>query len=372
MPLIDDIIEKHSDKEQNGEAVVPQKDYIESTIEDYEEFNKNAWNAGNGYETKTFPIFDEKMEGMEEGLYLFAGESNHGKSAILLELMLAYCRNKENKLFGLYCSLDDTKTKIIPRIIAADQQIPISVVSKPQRYQNMIDAGVEGSEIYVDMLKKREQGYQNLLESIEDFKIVDGTTKIRKRDNSEEDAKRENATLSNGAELIRYCQDVQAYIKARYGDDANILVGIDSVSDITWPDVHFTSDNAMNNYNAVQIKKWAVEILHAPIFGSIHLRKVDQNKRPAITDVKESSRYVYEANMVFLVYNDVSRNKESAAIYGSTETGEKQAVIELDWAKNKVSAFKGRTYHHFFTNYSKVLECDEDEMKRYNALLYTA
>lgn len=352
MALIDALIGRDEEEKENA-LTVEAEDYFQTTLDDYKAFDQKAWNAGNGYETKTFPIFDQKMEGMQQGLYLFAGESNSGKSALLMSLMWAYCMNPKNKLFGIYFSLDDTKDKIIPRIIAMNQKIPISVVSKPQRYQNSIDAGLPDAPTYQEYLDKRQKGLEELEATSHRFKVVDGTQ------------------ITCGEQLIDYCQKLQRYIRATEGDDANILVGIDSVSDIEFHGQNFHSENEANNYCAKQIKKWAVEILHCPVFGSIHLRKVDQNKRPTIADVKESGRYVYEADLVFLVYNDVSRNKQSAVIYGDQGTDEKGAVIELDWAKNKASSFKGRTYQHFFTNYSKVVECDEEEMKRYNALIYT-
>jgi len=357
MSLLSQIIEDNEEAREANETdelTVPSEDFIATTYDDYEAFNTKAWNAGNGYETGTFPIFDEKMEGLEQGLFLFAGESNHGKSAILLELLWSYCMNEDNKLFGIYFSLDDTKDKIIPRLIAKNQKIPISVVSKPQRYQNAIDNRIDNYEAYPELLEKREAGFEELRQTADRFKVVDGTQ------------------ITCGEQLIDYCQKLQAYIRAANGDDWNIIVGIDSVSDVEWHGQTFKSENEENNFNAKQLKRLAVEMLHCPVFGSIHLRKVDQNKRPTIADVKESGRYVYEADLVFLVYNDVCRNKESAAIYfndpGSTAKG---AVVELDWAKNKVSSFKGRTYQNFFTNYSKMVECTVEETERFNRLIYS-
>lgn len=275
-------------------------------------------------------------------------------TAALTNIMWAYCMNPNNKLFGIYFSLDDTKDKVISRLIAANQKIPISVVSKPQRYQNAIDNRIDNYEAYPELLEKREAGFEELRQTADRFKVVDGTQ------------------ITCGEQLIDYCQKLQAYIRAAKGDDWNIIVGIDSVSDVEWHGQTFKSENEENNFNAKQLKRLAVEMLHCPVFGSIHLRKVDQNKRPTIADVKESGRYVYEADLVFLVYNDVCRNKESAAIYfndpGSTAKG---AVVELDWAKNKVSSFKGRTYQNFFTNYSKMVECTAEETERFNRLIYS-
>ena len=80
----------------------------------------------------------------------------------------------------------------------------------------------------------------------------------------------------------------------------------------------------------------------------------------------------FEANVIWLVYNDVSRNKDAAKIFTRTgaEDGPKQPVLELDWAKNKISSYKGRTFCYFAPEYSKTIECNEDDAKRFNALVY--
>jgi len=38
----------------------------------------------------------------------------------------------------------------------------------------------------------------------------------------------------------------------------------------------------------------------------------------------------------------------------------KQPVIELDWAKNKKSSYKGISYYHFTTEYSKLTEYSKE------------
>jgi hypothetical protein len=46
----------------------------------------------------------------------------------------------------------------------------------------------------------------------------------------------------------------------------------------------------------------------------------------------------------------------------------KQSVIELDWAKNKKSSYKGITYYHFTTDYSKLTECSKEQNARFRTL----
>lgn len=335
------------------ESKVEMIDFWGTVADQYDEFDKVAWNKGNGYSAPNSPIFTEKIEGLDTGLYMFAGEANMGKTAIAVNLLWDFCTNPDNKLFGLYFSLDDSSQEVIPRIIAMDQRIPISIAAKPKRYQNLIDQGDERAEYYADLMEKREAGIEHLKELASHFRIEDGRT------------------ITCAEQILDYCIKAQNYVKG-IDPEYNIIVCIDSLSDLTFKDKNFKSDKELNDHIAKQVKKWAVEILDVPIFGTLHLKKIEQNRRPTIADVKESGRYAYEASVLFLVHNDVSRNKQAASIYNVNESNERVPVIELDWSKNKKSSFKGRTYYNFIPDFSLATEASQERMEYWNKLIYAA
>ena len=312
-------------------------------------------------------------------------------TAVLQDLLLGFCLNPKNKLFGVYFSLDDTADKILPRVLASKAKVqgsdepgvPIALFSKPQRYLDQLKALADKSSdeatilysylynditetgaIDLDFLEKIPDNIEEFPNSVRNktyrwyqeqvtpyFKIVDGTH------------------IRSGEELIKYCKDLQAFIRAEYGLDWNLIIGIDAVSDITWDSVRFGTDKELNDYTSRTLKEWAVEELRCPIFGNIHLRKIDQKKRPTIADVKESGRWIYEANVVFLLHNEVSRVGDIAAISARDHDNNVIPVIEIQWAKNKQSSFKGRTYALFHTNQSRCVECTEEQTKHYNGLI---
>lgn len=387
-----EILKEMSQEKTTKPVDIEEQDYFVKAHEDYQEFNRYSWCKGMGYimPDSSFPIFDKNMEGLESGLFLIAGESNCGKTALLQELILKYASNPVNKLVGLYFSLDDTNDKIIPRLLASHAQllgsnepgVPISLFSKPTRYLERLrevdlssdEAHILYSYLYDDITaggilnpdiidedpetfetSVRHRAYSWLYETENYFHLVDGTT------------------IRNGEQLIEFCYDFKRYVQRTKGDmDYNLIIGIDSFSDIKWEDQHFNSDKEMNDYTSSRMKALAVEELRCPVFGTIHLRKIDQKKRPTIADVKESGRWAYEASLVFLIHNDVSRNGEAAGIFGTTDDSDfKLPVLEILWAKNKQSSFKGRTYCYFKTNFSRVWECSKEAMDRYNSLLYS-
>lgn len=327
------------------------EDFFATTISDIDEFDNDAWNKGNGFIMPHYPYITEKLEGLDSGLYLFAGKPNHGKSALMLNMMYDLCSNEENNLFGIYYSLDDSKKEIIPRIIAMDQRIPISVASKPKRYQNMIDNGEEGSYQYVELLEKRKIGLENLKNNVNKIKIED-STKIETSD-----------------DIYNHLKKLITYLKA-INPNYKIIVAIDSINDIRLP--YKPKDNDILAEIARVVKRWSVEF-DCVIFSSTHIRKLNGNRRPTIEDLKDSSVLVYEASVVFIIFNDVSENKQSAKIFQTNPNIDyKLPVLEIDWAKNKKSSYKGRSFCYFSPEFSKTIECDKEAIKRYDALIYSA
>lgn len=345
--------------EENKEIELPSlMEDFESKIEDYfelsqsviDDFDEASRRTGIGYECPKYPLFNKHMEGLGEGLYLFAAESNCGKTATMMEIAKAYACHEPNKLLMIYYSLDDTANQIIPRFISADQMIPIMAAAKPLRIENMLEEAEENKAIYQDWLNKRQQGIDNLKALNRHLLIIDGDT------------------IHSGEEMLDHAKKVQMYVKT-FDPEYNILVCIDSVFDLRF-NQQFSSETAMNEFRSEEIKRWAKTELKVPIFASIHVRKVDAKKKTTIEDIKQSGRYQYDASAVFVLNNEISKMGDSANIFiRDARTEEKIPVIEMSWEKNKVSSFKKRTYYAFYPKYSKVIECSEQASKQFDTIL---
>ena len=339
---------------EDNEDYVQAEDYFNIMTEDLKEFDTKAWIKGEGYKTPKFPMISEKLEGIDNGLYLLAAESNVGKSAILMNIIEDLVMCEENNLFGIYISLDDSKNEIIPRLIAMREGIRIGTVAKPQRAQKMIDDNNEEAELLIDELAKREIGINNLKANSNKLMIID-STKVRTLD-----------------EIKEYIDRVYNYIKA-IDPEMNLVVAIDSIKDIILDDhYNIKTTNEASDVIARAVKHWTVEF-DLPIFSSVHLRKLNGNRRPTLDDLKDSNVLVYEASVIWLLFNDVSKNKQGAKIFHRHENQEeKLPIIEFDWAKNKKSSYKGRTFCYFAPEMSRAAECGIDAVRRFNALLYEA
>ena len=269
----------------------------------------------------------------------------------MLNFLKDLCSNPDNHLFGIYFSLDDSKKIVIPRIVAMEQKIPISVTAKPMRYQKAINEGDEKSVIYQEYLDKRVKGLEMLKKSKTYFKIVDSTD------------------VTCAEEMFSYMKALQEYVKS-IDERNNIIVAIDALDDIRFSTKKFGTTTDRHAETAKTVKSWAIQ-LHIPIFGSRHISKT-RNGRCVIEDLKDSNEYEFEANLIFLIHNDVSKTKQAAQIfYTSAGSQEKLPVLEINWAKNKVSSYKGYSFCYFIPNYSLVTECDENDNERFNSIIYS-
>lgn len=343
------------DEEVESSNEVIMEDFSKTTLSDYDYFDERCWNKGDGYKIPGFPEMEAKLEGVEAGLYLFAGESNSGKSALMMNILKDMCTHRPNKLFGIYYSLDDSKHEIIPRIIAMEQSIPISVASKPKRYENMMaNCDNDNIALFDSYLKKRQKGLEKLKSEVDIFKIEDA------------------GKIKNSTDLRNHAIKLQTYVKS-IDPEMNIIIAIDAINDIHLDPKIF--GRLQGNDEMKEIAKFAKDLavdLDCIIFSSSHLRKLNGNRRPTVDDLKEANTLLYEASVVWLVYNDVSKNKGGAKIYWSDKDADNNmgAVIEIDWGKNKKSSFKGRTFCMFMPYYSKCKEGSKEDMDRWEALIY--
>ena len=86
----------------------------------------------------------------------------------------------------------------------------------------------------------------------------------------------------------------------------------------------------------------------------------------------EGVKIKYEAKAIILVYNEVHYKGESSEIFFNRNGYMmKQPVLELHFAKNKISSFKGRLFYEFYPELSRLEEPDEDSIRRYAGLVYS-
>lgn len=349
-------------KEVAEEGNIRMENFFETSRNKITKFDERARSKGKGYKIPNYPTIEEKLEGLDSGLFLFAGESNSGKSAAMMNIMKDICSYEENNLFGIYYSLDDTSDEIIPRLIAMEQCIPIGVAAKPMRYQEMINEATtmdDNLALYTDYLNKRKIGMDKLYSEADKI-LVEDSNKIK-----------------TSSDIENHIKLVKTFLKTYYtehgdvekAEKMNVIIAIDALNDIKLdPKVY---GRVAKDETSEEIAKFAKNLsvkFDIPVFASCHLRKLNGNRRPTLDDLREANTLVYEASVIWLVYNDVSKNKSAAKVFWN-DNKEVAPILEMDWAKNKKSSYKGRTFNLFRPNWSQIKECSKNDMIRYEQII---
>lgn len=315
------------------------------TIEDVDTY---SWQRGEiGGLDWGFSMFNKAFEGLNTGVHLFAGQSNVGKSALMIQMGWQIAQANQfpterqpRKAFVLYFSLDDSNNELLPRIVAIDQKIPINAVRFPKKY---ID-----NKFYME---RRAIGFENLKNSVMHINMMD---------------------VNEGSDIehIEATAEKYALELAKIDENYQIVLMIDNFHDITVRDVHFGSDGSGKyDYIADQLSRIATKF-DCPILCTAEFRKLNGNRRPKLDDIRESVKIVYEAKAIVLCYNEVGlRGQQSQIFWNKADTADKQPVFEAHIGKNKFGSFKGRAFFEFMPEMSYFKEVVEAGALRYSQMI---
>lgn len=298
-------------------------------VEDY------SWSRGiNGGLDTGFDFFNQAIEGgLPTAFILFAAAPNVGKSAFMLQLMKQVAEKNEN-VYCEYISLDDSANVILPRWIATDQLITIGQAKNPEAY-------AEEPEV----LEKRTQGVKNLFKLVNKFSLRDASS---------------GNTIEGLEERVKV-------LRMSLPEGTRIVLGVDSFYDIkTEKKIH---KDDIHGYVAEEVKRLTTDY-DVTIMGTAHLRK-NGNKRPVTEDLKDGNRLEYEVELLCMLHNEVGIKEEAADVYWLGEDEDKKMpVLEIRFAKNKLSDFKGTRFYEMIPAYSHFIESSEEGCKRYSSLIY--
>ena len=315
------------------------------TIDEVDEY---SWNRGEiGGLDWGFESFNKAFEGLNTGVHLVAGQSNVGKSGIMMQMAWQIAQANQvptekqpRKAFVLYFSLDDSNNELLPRLVAIDQKIPINAVRFPKKYQDN-----------QHFMSRREIGLQNLKDSVMYINMMDV--------NEGSDIEHIEATAE------RYANELE-----KIDENYQIVLFIDNFHDVTVGSVNFGADgNGKYDYIADQLSRIATKF-DCPIVCTAEFRKLNGNRRPKLDDIRESVKIVYEAKAIILCYNEVGLRGQQAQIFWNKEdTDDKQPVFEAHIGKNKFGSFKGRSFFEFHPEMSYFREVPQAGAVKYSQMV---
>ena len=296
--------------------------------DEIKKFEKWAWTRGQllGLEIG-FPQLTKALDGLQEGFYLVAGDTNIGKTSFMLQMMFNLLKFNNPQPFILFFSIDDPLKKIFPRLLAHYSGLPINSVSKPK------------TSLTLDEQKIREQALIYLRNLSNRFVIKD---------------------VSYG-DSIGYIKKMIMIYKKLAGN-IPIIVFLDSFHEIV---TDGPKDDKLKNISK-QLKD-LVAVYNIPIITTAEFRKSkDGQEMRTLEDIKDTIESAYRADVTFLLDNEVKRLKgkeKNISYYWTDSNGDIHPVIRVDVLKNKISSFDGFLLYKFYRDIVKIEELPkEDEM----------
>jgi len=285
-----------------------------------------------GFKLGSLDILESKMDGFTKdgALILLGAEPHFGKTSFLRYLSYQLVISNPN-VCVVYFSLEDNKFKMIPAFISIINKFRLRDVMNPNKYlDNEQLARFKAGFDLITKLKEEKRLY-----------ILDaqyGTT-FRAMESIIDDIKR----LSN--------RDIVVIIDHFYKITDNSNLGM--------------REKIIHNIERLQLM---ASIYNVPIFSVVELNKLPPGARPDITNITETGRIAYEADVVMLMYNELLslRNNISSVQlkWFDENTLAYKPIIELSIVKNKLTGWSGPLYYKYDNEYNIFEQLDNIEIEK--------
>jgi replicative DNA helicase len=246
------------------------------------------------------------------GYYHLGADSNVGKSAVMHNLALDLINSNKDVTVLLF-SQDDPKLNASYRMIALLGDLAIHDSKKGM-------AAIAKDTYRANHLKEARTEYIELLKS-------------------------ERLVMKDASDIYQL-EKLEKVVKSYYEKSKKIVVIIDGLYNL---EVSSGKEGIrMENIERAQYIKRIVDTYKIPLITTGELRKKtagDTSKTPTIDDLMESGKFAYNANVVWLLYAESQSEKNATEV-----------KINLSYAKNKVSGFKGKLKLTFVRAEGKMIE----------------
>jgi DNA primase len=284
-----------------------------------------------------FPMLEERLDGLQQGLILIAGKWNCGKSAFLHTLALNLLQNASN--YVLYFSIDDSVTgTTVPRMISNLAQVSINTISNPLHR-------IDGNETIDAAEKLLLRNRRN--EAIELMKSYSGRLGLK------------DATDGFDTEFIE--RTIRVY--RSIAKERNLVIIVDFLNMVKW------SKNVDRTEQETQLAfffKSMSNIYRCPVVCTAETGKGVADRTREV-DIKGSSTLQFRSTLTLLLSSDFETDGDEgkSEMYFYDEKGVAQPVVRVSVSKNKGSSFRKALFYKFYRDQSKFIECTTEEQDEY-------
>lgn len=278
-----------------------------------------------------FPLLDAAMGGgvPKTGEWLaFAGNSNVGKSAVVLNIGWNLVSNLENEnLTVCYWALDDSRQTTYAKWLAQACRLPINWMLNPPEH-------IYGT--------KHEAKYREARTKLSNFlKTERVSVKGEETGNS----------VAMGERWIGELQE-------RTGN--NVILIVDSFHNVSVPGV---TDERLS---LVAVSRWLRRSTQKEGYSAIVTMECSkmgvQRDRPRFSDLMGSNKMSYDLKFCGMVHNDLHAKREEGLAWVD-EYGNRKPYLEMAIEKNKLSEQKGDPMYRFHDACSILEELTAEESR---------
>jgi replicative DNA helicase len=292
--------------------------------------NKNRRRGYVGYET-SFPLLEERLNGIQKDFYLLTGGVGMGKSTFITQLAWDLATHNP-ELTVLYFSLDLNRLDVTAKLVAQTAEIPIDFVKNPY----VTDTGFEA---------KRQAGLARVSQMSDRLFVID----------------------ESGGRI--FVEDIKKLVKrTRLERSTEVAVVIDPIFKIHLKNDRLTFAEKCNFLSA-ELKSLAIAE-GVPVIATAGLPKAISNRRPVREDLEEIMGLLYDPYVVFFIYCDYLNDFETPFL--EWQWGDDNFLIpisEIYIAKNKMGSVNTHIFYRYFEHYAKFRECAPQEVENYSAMI---
>lgn len=291
-----------------------------------------------------FDFLTNNLDGIQNALYLIGGRPNVGKSAFCFNMAYNIAVKNED-VFVLFWSIDDNLRKVIPRLIAAESQIPINIVSNP--LYKLTEGNGYSKEEARKIMERRETAVNKL-------KLLSKRILIK--------------DISSGGSIEAIEKSVKMMRAVTKADGTKLVLFIDNFHKLS-TEAHASENIRVKTMNLSEQVKKISNLYGCPVITTVELGKHGERVRPIENDIMETVQLSYDADCIMLVHNEFHRVADQSTMFFEDELGARKPILEVNIAKNKTSGFKGNTFFRFFPEYSLLTECSGMESRKLKGIL---
>lgn len=269
-----------------------------------------------GLKLNAFKEMESATDGIQKGFYIIGADPNIGKTATLISLALDVLKSNDN-VFCLFISADDPADDILHKMTACNTQIAnINDLKKMGYYKKIGDTKTFGN---------CEKAYSGMKKWAGKMAVY-------------------------GDEIISSYEELENAIihHQKENKDKQVVVFVDSLKNIKVPS---QGDIRLDNEFRASKARSIANLKQVPFIATLELKRKDDSKAPTMDDLKETTKYAYEAWFIAML----SQKTEMP----DTED-QKTGYINFGIVKNKFTNIKKNVTlefvkcHSFVEDFNKV------------------